>query len=98
MPERLIVSSHPGTVEFIRAFTGDWEIPVLEGYAKASDLRGRVVYGNLPTRLQVFCDEYWQVEFPSGHPAVAPGDEGFSFDELVRWGATLSGYRVERLT
>lgn len=49
MINRLIVSRHAATVEWLRSVAGE-DVPVLAS-ATADDVRGKVVYGNLPLHL-----------------------------------------------
>lgn len=64
-------------------------IPVVET-ATPEDVRGKVVYGNVPLRLAVLAKEVRTVEF-TGTP---PRGQEYSLEDMVEAGAEFRSYRV----
>lgn len=86
----LIVSRHPGAVQFIReelpAFAN---APVIES-ATIDDVRGNTVAGNMPLFLAAMCKVAIAVEF-TGDP---PRGVEYTAEDMRKAGATLSAYSV----
>lgn len=64
-------------------------IPIL-GQATAEDIRGQVVYGNLPMQLAALCASVYAVEF-SGPP---PRGAEYNVEDMKRAGCRLVRYKV----
>ena len=92
----IIVSRHPAAIEFIkkeieRRYGKDRAevTPVLES-ATQDDVRGQVVWGNLPLGLARLAEEVRAVEFVGSHPR---GQE-YDIREMEAAGAMIYRYRV----
>jgi hypothetical protein len=86
----VIVSRHPAAIEFIRdAVALPTDTPVIES-ATADDVRGRVVYGNLPLHLAAHAAQVVAVEF-SGAP---PRGQEYDVAAMRAAGARLARYAV----
>jgi len=89
----LIVSRHPATIEFIQERAHLGGVIVLES-ATAEDVRGRIIYGNLPLHLAALAAEVVAVEF-TGPP---PRGREYSLADMEAAGAKLRRYRVTDVT
>lgn len=86
----IIVTRHPAAVEFILATAGlPDETPVLES-ATADDVRGCMVYGNLPLHLAALAYRVVAIEF-DGPP---PRGQEYSLADMQAAGARLAAYDV----
>ena len=92
-PNVIIVSRHPAAVEFIRR-AGELpaSVPVLSSVT-AEDVRGKVVYGNLPLHLAAEARAVVAVEF-TGPP---PRGQEYTLADMEAAGARLRLYRVRPL-
>ncbi len=93
MTNNVIVARHTGLVEWLRLRGVIGE--VIPHVTDPSQIRGKVVYGVLPLNLAAEAAEVWVVDLPN-LPAAKRGQE-LSIQEMDEFGATLSGYKVERL-
>lgn len=89
-PSAIIVTRHAATVKWLIR-----EIPQLTGAeviktATPDDIRGKIVYGNLPLPLASLAEEVVNVEF-SGEP---PRGREYGVKEMDAAGATLAHYQV----
>ena len=92
MENCVIVSRHPAAIEFIKNTAGlDDTVPVLAS-AKEEDVRGKVVYGNLPLNLACEASLVVSVEFLHG----APRGQEYTLEDMENAGATLTAYTVHR--
>ncbi len=91
MEHQVIVSRHPATVEWLKSLIGE-DVPVL-AEATEDDVRGKVVYGNLPLHLACVAKAVYAVEF-TGTP---PRGKEYSREEMEKAGVQLRGYRVQAL-
>ena len=89
----LIVSRHPAAIQFIReeAHLAP-DVPVL-AEAKAEDVAGKIVYGNLPLHLACQAAAVMALEF-AGAP---PRGQEYGIEAMRAAGARLVAYRVEAL-
>ena len=102
----VIVSRHSAAIGFIAAYMGGGvsqygetvhlpdgiTIPVLRGNVTPDDVRGKVVYGNLPMGLAALAEEVHAVEF-AGAP---PRGQDLNLGDMVRAGARIATYKVTR--
>lgn len=89
--KQVIVSRHAAAVEFIRQEAGLEEtVPVIE-QATAEDVRGAVVYGNLPLHLAALAHTVIAVEFEGAPPR---GTE-YTVVDMHAAGARLRAYKVQ---
>ena len=89
----VIISRHPAAIEFIRAHDARFlAAPVITGNATPSDVRCRVVAGNIPLSLAAIAEEVVAVEF-SGAP---PRGAEYTAADMVAAGARLESYVVRR--
>lgn len=87
----VIVSRHPAAIEFIqRCHPLETSAAPVLASATPEDVRGKVVYGNLPLHLAALAEEVWAVEF-SGTP---PRGTEYGVEEMEAAGACLRRYRV----
>lgn len=72
----------------------DWpeDISVLSS-ATADDVRGKIVYGNLPLHLACLCQYVIAIEF-SGAP---PRGQEYTLTDMVNAGAKLERYKITRV-
>jgi len=92
MHEAVIVSRHCAAVEFIRQAAGlSDKVPVLAS-ATPDDVRGKVVYGNLPLHLAAEAAQVVAVEFDGAPPRGAE----YGITEMRAAGARLTAYKVSR--
>ncbi len=85
----IIVSRHPAAVEFIRRERPETaEAPVV-AQATESDVKGKVVFGNLPLHLAAAAREVWVIEFTQ-----PPRGQEYTIEEMYAAGARLRAYRV----
>ena len=89
MSKPLIVSRHEATIAWLREQI-NCEAEVLSGNATFDDVRGRVVYGNLPLNLACVAREVWAVQFDSTPP---PGVE-LRREVMEAHGVHVAGYVV----
>ena len=86
----IIASRHPAAVEFIRLASGlDAATPVV-AEATEADVRGAIVYGNLPLHLAALADAVVAVEFTG----PAPRGTEYTLADMRAAGARLRVYRV----
>lgn len=91
--QRVIVTRHPATVEFIREVAPEFaDAPVISS-ATPDDVRGKIVAGNLPLHLAALAAEVWAVEFEEQPPR---GQE-YSLEDMKAAGAVLRRYKVQAL-
>lgn len=89
----VIVSRHPAAIEFIRIEAHlDPATPVLSE-ATADQVRGKIVYGNLPLHLACHAGVVMALEF-TGAP---PRGQEYGIKEMLSAGAHLECYRVEKM-
>jgi hypothetical protein len=90
--ENVIVTRHPAAQEFIRKFSGlSEDTPVLAS-ASAEDVRGKIVWGNVPLHLAAEALAVVTIEFDG----EAPRGAEYSLDEMIAHGAKLVCYTVKR--
>lgn len=94
MSEYLIVSRHAGAVEWLRQHSIVGE--VVAHVSGPEQVRGRVVIGALPLHLAAEAEAIISIDMPG----LAPEQRGRDLTpaEMDTAGATLSRYRVERLS
>ena len=86
----IIVSRHQAAIDFIRLCGGvPDETPVL-AEATAEDVRGAIVYGNVPLHLAAEAHCVVTVEFDG----KAPRGAEYTYEDMVSAGAHLNAYRV----
>lgn len=89
----LIVSRHPATIEFLRAERPHLaDVPVIES-ATADDVRGKIVYGNLPLHLASKAHTVCAVEFYNH----APRGLEYTLEDMITAGAHITQYRVSAI-
>ena len=88
----VIVSRHAAAVEFVKEQTADSNMPVLAS-ATSDDVRGNVVYGNLPLHLAALAAKVVAIEF-AGAP---PRGQEYGLAEMKAAGARLVEYKVSAL-
>lgn len=88
--KHVIVSRHPAAIEFIRRCGGVPDDAPVFTEATADDVRGAIVYGNVPLHLaaESFC--VVAVEFEG----KAPRGAEYTYEDMVNAGAYLNIYRV----
>jgi len=86
--ERIIISRHPAAIEFIREMIGTGT-PILAS-ASIDDVRGKVVYGNIPLHLAAAAKMVVAVEFEGTPPRGAE----YSLEDMKAAGARLVRYVV----
>lgn len=90
MSATVIVTRHAATVEWLRAEVPELaDAPVLAS-ATADDVRGRIVYGNVPLFLAEEAAEVRVVEFTGAPPRGAE----YGIEEMRAAGARISTYTV----
>lgn len=92
--DSVIVSRHKAAVEFIFSERLDLmrsTTPVLTS-ATVEDVRGKVVFGNLPLHLAAEAAHVVAIEF-SGDP---PRGAEYGLEEMIQAGAHLVAYKVQR--
>ncbi|GIW91539.1 MAG: hypothetical protein KatS3mg109_1971 [Pirellulaceae bacterium] len=89
----IIVSRHPGAVEWLRRHYPEWRDAAVLSTATGADVAGRWVAGNLPMALAALCERYWAIEFAGTPPRGAE----YTADDMEKAGARLVEYRVTRL-
>ena len=102
MIEFVIVSRHQAAVEFIRgeirlhfaAWVDADDVPVFSGNVTVADVKGKVVFGNLPLSLAAEARMVFAVEF-SGPP---PRGREYGPEEMRAAGAFLRPYQVRSAT
>jgi putative CRISPR-associated protein (TIGR02620 family) len=88
--EKVIVSRHVGAIEFIRAERAELaDVPVLAS-ATAEDVKGKVVFGNLPMNLAALAAEVWAIEFVG----AAPRGSEYTLADMRAAGAQLVPYII----
>lgn len=90
-PDIVIVTRHPGAVEWLARLGIDG--PVIE-HASPADVRGKIVVGVVPLYLAALAYEVWVVDLPH-LPAEWRGRD-LTADEMDQAGARLTRYRVTR--
>lgn len=85
----IIVSRHPAALDFLASLLDISRIPILT-QAGPGDVRGKIVYGNLPLHLAALAAEVWAIEF-DGAP---PRGQEYSLADMVAAGARLVPYVV----
>lgn len=87
----VIVSRHQATIEWLRQQVPALaDVPVLES-ATAVDVRGRIVYGNVPLHLAAVAERVVAVEFTGTPPRGAE----YGAAEMEAAGVRLRTYTVE---
>lgn len=88
----IIVTRHSGLVEWLsrNGITG-----TVVGHATEETVAGKRVYGILPLHLSAHATEVWTVDMPD-LPADRRGTE-MTPEEMDSFGATLVGYRVQKI-
>ena len=88
----LIVSRHPGTVEWLRDTYPLLEtVPVLTGDVTDDDVKSKTVIGNLPLHLAASAATVYAVEF-----CAPPRGAEYGASEMEAAGARLRRYTVQR--
>ena len=86
----VIVSRHASTAAWIIEAAGlPADVPVITGNATASDVAGKLVYGNVPMHLAVYAVAVVAVEFDS-----PPRGAELDAEAMEAAGARLVAYRV----
>lgn len=89
----VIVSRHPAAVEFIKSTANIPEdTPVLPSVS-IDDVKGKIVFGNLPFHLACHASVVYAVEFTG----VAPRGAEYTLADMVNAGARLRAYKVEEV-
>jgi len=99
MSKVIIVSRHPGAIAWVKA-QPEYDAEVRQNptsaivevktEVSAADVRGAVVFGNLPLHLAAVCGELYAVEFTGAPPRGAE----YGVEEMVRAGGHLTQYVV----
>lgn len=87
----LIVTRHPGAVEWLRRRGVVARVLAEVGPA---DVHGRVVFGNIPLYLAALTEMVYAIEFAGAPPRGAE----YSAEDMDAAGASLAPYRVQSLT
>lgn len=94
----VIVSRHPAAEEFIRRALRKFErIPKDSdkvrciSEAKDEDVKGKIVFGNIPLHLAAIASAIWTIEF-IGDP---PRGREYSLDDMIAAKALLREYKVK---
>lgn len=91
--ETIIISRHPAAIEFVkRSVPATLLSPVL-AQAGPDDVRGRIVYGNLPLHLAALAAEVAVIEFTG----PAPRGLEYTLEDMDAAGARLARYQVSPL-
>lgn len=92
----VIVSRHPAAIEFIRywiaektSWQGDAEDVEVISHATEEEVRGRIVFGNIPLQLGVIAQEVYALEFDD-----PPRGQEYTLAEMIEAGARLVPYVV----
>ncbi|WP_322507784.1 CRISPR-associated protein Csx16 [Anaerolinea sp.] len=91
---KIIVSRHPGAIEFVRKHLPDFADAPVISQATENDVQGNEVVGNLPSNLAALASRYIAIEFPAGN---APRGQDYTLEDMENAGAQLVEYRVERI-
>lgn len=91
---KVIVSRHPGLVQYLRhiGLVGE-DVPCLS-HASPDDVRGKIVYGVLPLHLAAAAHEV--VEIPLDIPAELRGKE-LTLEQMFQYAGEPYTYKVKRL-
>jgi len=92
----VIVSRHHAAVEFIRQHAEQdmSSVPVImDRDATADDVRGKIVYGNIPMHLAALAAKCCAIEF-SGTP---PRGREYTLQDMLAAGASISCYVVKKV-
>jgi Putative CRISPR-associated protein (Cas_VVA1548) len=98
MSQRVIISRHEAAIQFIKSSLPDYlqdeQIPIISDRdATEEDVRGKVVYGNLPMHLASKAFAVVVVEF-TGSP---PRGREYTLQDMHNAGAVLKSYKVTAL-
>ena len=93
MSTPLIVSRHPGAIQWLQQHYPWLSSAEIKESVSAEDVTNRVVAGNLPLSLAALCGEFHSIEFQG----VPPRGAEYTADDMVLAGARLTRYRVERV-
>lgn len=94
MNDVIIVSRHQGAVEWVRATAPQFgTAPVITGNATESDVKGKVVVGNVPLHLACLAREVVAIEFTGAPPRGAE----YGVAEMEAAGARLARYVVRHV-
>ena len=93
MNKPLIVSRHPGAIDWLQQYFPWLRDAEVRESVTVSDVAGRVVVGNIPLFLAAECAAYYAIEFAGAPPRGAE----YGVKEMVESGARLTCYRVERV-
>lgn len=86
----VIISRHAAAVAFVLRERPGLATATVMASATADDVRGRVVYGNLPLHLAALAREVWAIEFDGDPPRGAE----YGLPEMDAAGAVLRRYVV----
>lgn len=88
--DKIIVSRHPATVEFIRREKPEFKDSPVTSVAMRDEVMGKDVAGNLPLHLAALAARVWAVEFSGSAPRGAE----YTLADMDAAGAYLAPYRV----
>ncbi len=89
--ERIIVSRHKPTAEFIKRELPEFENAPVLATATTRDVRSKIVAGNIPLHLAAAAHRVWAVEFTGNPPR---GTEFLTLERMDAAGAKLTCYEV----
>lgn len=88
----VIVSRHPAAIQFLLQQANLPPTTPVIGSATVEDVRGKVVYGNIPYHLGCEAEMVVAIEF-TGTP---PRGTEYTIEQMIESGAVLRRYKVQR--